>query len=288
MRRWMKWLGVGAGILLGCTTGLGFLMLRASLSQTTGNLVLPGLESPVRVMRDAHGVPSIAAESRHDLYMALGFVHAQDRLFQMDMQRRLGAGRLSEAVGAAAVGTDRLMRTLGLYHHAAGSLDAASLEFRAVLDAYSAGINAFLHSGKALPIEFPLLGYRPDDGTPADSLVIGKLLALQLSGNYRQELVRARLARTLSPTEMEDLFPEYPRDAPITLSRLKSLTLNLPLDALLDALPNDRSPQRASNNWVVDGTHSVTGKPLLANDPHLDFAAPLVWYLVRLEAPELD
>src|ERR1700724_2681931 len=200
MSRWAKRLGGGAGLLLVCAAAIGLLELRASLPQTTGKLALPGLERRVRVVRDVHGIPAIVATSRHDLYMALGFVHAQDRLFQMDMQRRLGAGRLSEAVGDATVGTDRLMRRLGLYNHAGGSLNAASPEFRAVLDAYSAGINAFLHSGKALPVEFTLLGYRPDDWTPADSLVIGKLLALQLSGNYRQELVRARLARTLSPT----------------------------------------------------------------------------------------
>jgi penicillin amidase len=204
------------------------------------------------------------------------------------MQRRLGAGRLSEVVGAAGVGTDRLMRTLGLYRHAAASLNAASLEFRTVLDAYSAGINAFLHSGSTLPVEFTVLGCRPDDWTPADSLVIGKLLALQLSGNYRQELLHARLAQTLSSSEIGELFPEYPKDAPVTLNNLASLVHGLPLDALLAALPADHSPQRASNNWVVDGAHSVTGKPLLANDPHLDFAAPLVWYLAHLEAPNID
>src|SRR5260221_1529615 len=133
-----------------------------------------------------------------------------------------------------------------------------------------------------------MLTYRPYNWTPADSLVIGNLLALQQSGNYRQELLRARLAHTLSSTEIADLFPEYPKDAPVTLSNLASLTHDLPLDALLGALPNDSSPQRASNNWVVDGAHSVTGKPLLANNPHLDFTAPLVWYLARLEAPDLD
>jgi penicillin amidase len=286
--RWTKRLALGAGLLLICAGVVGIFWLRASLPQTDGILALPGLEKPVRVVRDAHGVPAILANSRHDLYMALGFVHAQDRLFQMDLQRRVGAGRLSEVVGDAAVGTDRLMRTLGIYRHAAASVSAASPEFRAVLDAYSAGINAFLHSGKTLPVEFTMLGYRPQDWTPADSLVIGKLLAWQLSGNYRQELLRARLAQTLSATEIGDLFPEYPKDAPVTLSNLASLTRGLPLDALLGALPGDRFPQRASNNWVVDGAHSVTGKPLLANDPHLDFAAPLVWYLARLEAPNTD
>lgn len=263
-------------------------MLRASLPQTTGDLALPGLERPVRVMRDAHGVPSIIASSWHDLYMALGFVHAQDRLFQMDMQRRLGAGRLSEILGDAAAGTDRFMRTLGIYRHAAASVNVASAEFRAVLDAYSAGINAFLASGKTLPIEFTVLGYRPDNWTPADSLAIGKILELQHSGNYRQELLYARLAHVISASEISNLFPDYPKDAPVTLKELAAPTDGPVLDSLLAALPNDRSPQRASNNWVVDGAHSATGKPLLANDPHLDFASPLVWYLARLEAPDID
>jgi penicillin amidase len=288
MRRWAKRLGYGAAILLICAAGSGFLVLRASMPQTTGNLVLPGLEKPVRVMRDAHGIPSISAASRHDLYMALGFVHAQDRLFQMDMQRRLGAGRLSEVVGDAALGSDRFMRTLGVYRRASASVTAMSAEFRTVLEAYSAGINAFLHSGKTLPIEFTVLGYRPDDWAPADSLVIGKLLELQHSGNYRQELQRARLAHVLPASEMDSLFPDYPKDAPVTLRELAALTDGPLLDRVLAALPNDRSPQRASNNWVVDGAHSVTGKPLLANDPHLEFTAPLVWYLARLEAAELD
>jgi penicillin amidase len=288
MMRWTKRLGLGAAVLLLCAGVIGGVMLRASLPQTNGTLAMPGLEKPVRVVRDSHGIPTIEASSQHDLYLALGFVHAQDRLFQMDLQRRVGAGRLSEAVGAAGIETDRLMRTLGLYRHAAASVGAASAEFRGVLDAYAAGVNAFLNSGKTLPVEFAMLGYRPEPWTPADSLVIGKLLALQLSGNYRQELSRARLAQILSSTEIGDLFPEYPKDAPITLSNLASSLHGLPLDALLDALPDDHSPQRASNNWVVDGAHSVTGKPLLANDPHLYFAAPLVWYLARLEAPNID
>ena len=287
MKRWTKRLGLGAAILLICAAAVSFLMLRASLPQTTGTLVLPGLEHSVRVMRDPHGVPSIQAANRHDLYMALGFVHAQDRLFQMDIQRRLGAGRLAEVIGNTAVPSDRFMRTLGLYRHAATSVNAASPEFRAVLDAYAAGINAFLHSGKTLPVEFTALGYRPDDWSPADSLVLGKILELQHSGNYRRELLYARMAQVLPANEIGKLFPDYPSDAPVTLKELASLT-ETPLDTLLAALPNDRSPQRASNNWVVDGAHSVTGKPLLANDPHLDFGAPLIWYLARLESPDLD
>jgi penicillin G amidase len=289
MKRWAKWLGSGAAILLISAAGMVFLMLRASLPQTTGTLALPGLAHSVRVMRDAHGIPSIQAANRHDLYMALGFVHAQDRLFQMDMQRRLGAGRLSEAVGDTALATDKFMRTLGLYRHAAASAQGASPEFRTVLDAYSAGINAFLHSGVTLPVEFTVLGYRPDDWSPADSLVLGKVLELQHSGNYRRELQYARLAQILPASKISRLFPDYPSDAPVTLEKLASLTDAPWLTTLLAALPTiDRLPQRASNSWVVDGAHSVTGKPLLANDPHLDFGAPLIWYLARLEAPDLD
>jgi penicillin G amidase len=267
--------------------GALWLLLRSSLPQTTGTLPLPGLTAPVAVVRDELGVPTLRAQNTHDLYMALGFVHAQDRLFQMDLQRRMSQGRLAEIFGGEALGSDRAMRTLGLYRHAVAGLRFVSPDFEAVLDAYAEGVNAFIASGKALPVEFTLLRYRPDPWRPADTLVIGKLLALQLSGNYRHELLRARLAQTLSAEELHELFPGYPQDAPVALGRLAALTRDLPLDRLLAALPEVVGPQRASNNWVVDGDHSASGKPLLANDPHLDYAAPLVWYLTRLEAPGL-
>jgi penicillin amidase len=219
--------------------------------------------------------------------MTLGFVHAQDRLFQMDQQRRLVQGRLSEVFGPRTLTTDRTLRTLGLYRHAAASVPLVSPEFMAVLNSYAEGINAFLGSGQRLPIEFTLLGYQPDPWKPVDSLSLGKLLALQLSGNYRRELLRARIAQRLNPDEISELFPEYPKDSPVTLAKLADLTRDLPLERMLAELPDVVGPNRASNNWVVDGAHSVMGKPLLANDPHLDYAAPVIWYLARLEAPNL-
>jgi penicillin amidase len=267
--------------------GAFWLLLRSSLPQTTGTLPLPGLAAPVAVVRDDVGVPTLRAQNIHDLYMALGFVHAQDRLFQMDLQRRLSQGRLAEIFGREALGNDRAMRTLGLYRHAVAGLQFVSPDFEAVLDAYADGVNAFIASGKPLPVEFTLLRYRPDPWRPADILAIGKLLALQLSGNYGPELLHARLAQTLSTDEINELFPDYPQDAPVTLGKLAALTRELPLERMLAMLPGVVGPQHASNNWVVDGDHSVTGKPLLANDPHLDYAAPLVWYLTRLEAPGL-
>src|SRR5579859_455151 len=286
--RWLKRASLLLIFLILVALGGGFALLRASLPQTTGTMSLPGLEHPVSVVRDAAGVPTIKAESTHDLYLALGFVHAQDRLWQMDLQRRLTQGRLAETFGPAALGSDRFMRTLGLYRHAAASVPFMSPEFTAVLDAYAAGVNAFLASGKSLPIEFTLLGYKPEPWQPADSLMVGKLFDLQLAGNYRQELLHAKLAQTLSADEMAELFPGYPKDGPVALGKLAELTRGLPLEHLLAALPADVGPRRASNDWVVDGAHSVTGKPLLANDPHLDYSAPLIWYLARLEAPGTD
>jgi len=286
MRR-LKRLSLVLVLLILVALGGGWAFLAASLPQTTGQLELPGLEHPVSVVRDAAGVPTIKADSSHDLYLALGFVHAQDRLWQMDLQRRATQGRLSEILGATTLPTDRFMRTLGLYRHAAAGVAFLSPEFKDVLDAYAQGVNDFLASGKALPIEFTVLNYRPDPWVPADSLVVGKLFDLQLAGNYREELLQAKLAQTLSADQIHELFPDYPKDGPVALARLAELTRGLPLGPLLAALPDDLGPKRASNDWVVDGAHSVTGKPLLANDPHLDYSAPLIWYLARLEAPNL-
>ena len=149
--------------------GALWLLLRGSLPQTTGTLPLPGLAAPVAVVRDDMGVPTLRAQNTHDLYMALGFVHAQDRLFQMDLQRRLSQGRLAEIFGREALGNDRTMRTLGLYRHAVAGLGFVSPDFEAVLDAYAEGVNAFIASGKPLPVEFALLRYRPDPWRPADT-----------------------------------------------------------------------------------------------------------------------
>jgi penicillin G amidase len=286
--RWFRSLSLVLLLLVATAAGGGWIFLRSSLPVTSGTLRLTGLIGPVSIVRDPNGVPAIRAENQHDLYMALGFVHAQDRLFQMDLQRRLAAGRLSEIFGPRALVSDRTMRTLGLYRHAVAGIEFVSPEFKDVLGAYAAGVNAFLNSGARLPIEFTVLNYRPEEWHLGDSLVLGKLLALQLTGNYRLELLRARLAQSLNAAQVNDLFPDYPADGPIALGKLASLTRSLPLDGLLGGLPDAVGPKRASNNWVVDGAHSMTGKPLLANDPHLDYSEPLIWYLVRLEAPYLN
>src|SRR5205823_12310931 len=189
----------------------------------------------------------------------------------------------------AAHDIDRQMRVLGLYRLAEAEVKLLSPPVRRGIEAYAAGVNAFLASRSgALPPEFLLLRFAPEPWRPADSLVWGKLMELLLAGNYRGELARARLARTLSAEELAFLYPEYPDDAPTTLAALAAIYRRLPLDRLYAALPPSVGPIYASNNWVVDGAHSTSGKPLLANDPHLPFGAPGFWYLARLKTPERE
>ncbi len=179
------------------------------------------------------------------------------------------------------------MRILGLYRLAEAEFPLLSAPVQRGLKAYAAGVNAFLAARRgALPPEFLLLRFAPEPWRPADTLVWGKLMDLLLAGNYRGELLRARLTRSLSPEELAFLYPEYPENAPTTLAELARIYRRLPLDRLYAALPRAIGPIYASNNWVVDGAHSASGKPLLANDPHLGFGAPGFWYLARLKTPE--
>jgi penicillin G amidase len=258
----------------------GYLWLRSSLPQTDRTITVPGLDTTVTIARDAHGVPTIEAASDRDAAFGLGFVHAQDRLFQMDLTRRAAAGRLSEWFGPPALDTDKSMRTLGLYRAAQVQYAVLSPELRAVFDAYTAGVNAFLATRHgALPPEYQLLRVAAEPWQPVDSLAWGKIMDLQLTGNYRQELLRARLAQRLKPDDLAVLYPDYRPDAPVVLGALDP-------NILKDVLPGLPEPMPASNEWVVDGKHSASGKPLLANDTHLAFSAPGVWYLARIETPQ--
>lgn len=271
MRILVRVLG-GLLLILAVAAGGAFLWLRTSLPQTTGATALAGIDAPIEILRDSHGVPRIRARSERDAFFALGFVHAQDRLWQMDFQRRVAAGRLSEVLGPRSLPGDKSIRTLGIYRLAEDSLARLSPPVRAALDAYTAGVNAYIdtHAG-AWPIEFYVLRYRPERWRPADSLVWGRMMALFLSRNWREEALRAGLAKRLSERQLDVLFPPYPADAPTTLADLLDLA--------------DPSFGSASNAWAVAGAHSASGKPLLANDPHLRFGTPGQWYLARIEAP---
>src|SRR5688572_8841797 len=190
--------------------------------QVSGSLLLSGISKPLEVLRDADGVPHIRATTEADAMFGLGVVHAQDRLWQMEFQRRLGAGRLAEILGAAALPSDRFMRTLGLYRRAAASLAHLAPATQARLEAYAAGVNAYLATRTGpLPLEFLILRHHEvEPWSPADSLVWLRVMALDLSVNYRDELLRARLARRLSEEQIADIWPDYPEGAPITLVEL--------------------------------------------------------------------
>jgi penicillin amidase len=291
MSRVLKWTFAGLGALLALPAlvfVVAWLWLESSLPQTEGEATLPNLEAPVEVLRDLDGMVTLRAESMRDAYMALGYVHAQDRLWQMDMMRRLGAGRVSEILGDFTFRHDRFMRTMDFEGLARAQFQVLAPETRADIQAYTDGVNAFLETRKgALPIEFALLRYSPEPWEPHHSLLWGKLMALQLSGNYREEIQRAEFLQRLPPDKVAFLWPDYENDAPIIDSDRRSALLGLELKGLADILPWAVRPKSASNSWVLAGDHTESGRPLLANDPHLGLDAPGTWYLAHIETPEL-
>jgi penicillin amidase len=302
LRRLWRHLARGAafGGALGAISAaaIGF-WLWSSLPPEEGSETVVGIAAPVEIHRDGWGIPRIEAKSVDDAYFGLGYVHAQDRLWQMEGTRRLGQGRLAELVGERGLASDKFMRLLGLYRLAERQAETAPPEVKAALQAYAAGVNAWIdgHPG-SLPPEYALLRFKPEAWRPADSLVWIKLMATRLSGNWREELLRARMLKVLSPDQVTALWPPYPDSAPSTLSlstaALAPAAGGRPMDfaglrPLLDAVaaadPEPPLPQGESNGWVLSGEHTASGKPILANDPHLAFSAPILWYLARLEAP---
>ena len=265
-----------------------YFYLRQSLPQTKGEIRLAGLAAPVEILRDRYGIPHIFAASLADASFALGYVHAQDRLWQMEMSRRIASGRLAEIVGAGALETDRFLRTLGVRRSAEANLRTLDAETRQLLDAYAAGVNAFLASEPVLPPEFWLTGARPEPWTPADSVAWTKMMAWDLGGNWRDELLRMRLAKTLPLARIHQLLPPYPGEQVPVIADLKELYSSMEREAvrLAQFVPDNEG--LGSNNWVVSGSRTASGKPLLANDPHLGLTAPPVWYFAQLSAPGVN
>ena len=253
----------------------------------SGRETLPGLSAEARVWRDAYGVPHVFAASMDDAMRSLGYLHASERLFQMELQRRVGQGRMSEFAGADLLNVDRFTRTLGFYREAEASFAALSPLAQKRLQAYADGVNAFLDAHRsALPPEFLISGARPEPWKPADSLVIGKLLSLELSNNYKFEALRAHLRQKLGPEQAAWMFPRMKPGAPITTEPALTSThaSGQSIEDQIGALVG--VSHGASNEWVVAGSRTVTGKPILANDPHLELGAPILWYLARIVTPE--
>jgi penicillin amidase len=292
----MRWIRRGLMLLLGLLVLAGialWIYSRQVLPVTSGSAPAPGLRAELSIVRDEHGIPTIRAASPDDAMFGLGYAHAQDRLWQLETHRRIGSGRLAQAFGPAALDADRFLRALGVRRAAAAQWAKAQGETRSALLAYTAGINAYLANGlRARPPEFVILGLQPEPWTPEDSLAWAIMMAWDLGGNWGTELLRMRLSLTMPVARIDELVPPYPGDKPLIQADYAALFRGLKIDGKLGATALLLAPPSGvegvgSNNWVVAGTHTQTGKPLLANDPHLKLSAPALWYFARMEAPGL-
>jgi penicillin amidase len=291
---------------------VGVYLTRSSFPRTSGEVKLSGLDFTVDIYRDSYGIPNIYAQTTHDLFFAQGYVHAQDRFWQMDFWRHIGSGRLSEMFGKSELDTDTFLRTLGWARVAQQELDALPADELAFLQAYADGVNAYLaaHKGAALSLEYAVLklltpGYSPEPWQPLNTLTWAKVMAWDLSSQGDPEIEHAILLKTLTPEQIAELFPPYPSDHPVVVPNFSigtapsgSMVQSQGIQALVDLAPAFQSLAASvakvesvlgpfgndigSNNWVIAGSRTSTGKPFLANDMHLSEQMPSIWYEVGL------
>src|SRR6266498_529461 len=279
-----------------------------SFPKIDGEIQLAGLDGPIDIYRDKMGIPNIYAATQQDLFFAEGYVHAQERFWQMDFYRHIGEGRTAEMFGKSSVDNDKFLTTLGWRETTAKEYESFSPETKTILEAYAAGVNAYLkdHQGDAVSLEYAILkllspNYEIQPWTPLHTLAWARALAWDLRANMDEEIQRAILLKTLTPEQVAELFPPYPADHPIIVNKIgdetsaqataQQMAANIP-DATLTALQHNVSLLNnllgtlgdgvGSNSWAVSGKRSATGKPLLANDPHLGIAMPSIWYQVGL------
>ena len=296
--RWMLRLTLLLLLVAGVALGLVWYLATRSLPDYDATYTVEGLTAPVRIVRDTQNVPHIFGETDADSFFGLGFVHAQDRLWQMTMMRRTAQGRLSELFGSRTLKIDETLRRLDLYRLAMESLPAQDAETRAALDAYAAGVNAWIDQvnkgalGRGAP-EFFLFDAAIAPWQPADSLAIIKLMGLKLSSQLDDEVLRARTALAVPPERLRDILPDAPGTG---IAALPAVGGALDLPPPPDRVASDDGWRRdplspfplrdfggASNVWAAGPGRTATGGTLLANDPHLGLTAPSIWYLARIE-----
>ncbi len=296
-------------LLLAGAIGWFYWRARVSLPQLDGTIYLDGLKQPAEVLRDIHGVPHIRAQSISDLMFAQGYVTAQDRLWQMDMSRRMAFGELAAILGPRALHSDIENRKLGfreVAEHAVQELDPGS---RRLLASYSDGVNAFISTHlNRLPIEFVILHYRPKPWRPADCFAVALNMMKTLNSSWRLDLMRELILDRVGPQLYQDMFPDSsPLDHPVAemvpgpVRAVQPSEQGVlaerrePLEVMAELSLGDwiqtwggRSLGVGSNDWVVSGAHTQSGMPLLSNDPHLHLGVPSVWYQIQLESPQVD
>jgi penicillin amidase len=338
VRKIGKIAALAIALLVLLITGWAFYTVRRSFPQASGTIQIPGLQAEVTVKRDAVGIPQIYASNAHDLFLAQGYVHAQDRFWQMDFWRHVGSGRLAEMFGKGQVDKDKFLRTMGWARVANQELAQFDRQMLANLQAYADGVNAYLkdRQGSALSLEYAVLKflnpkYQPEPWQPLHSLTWGKVMAYDLGKNVDREIERTILLKTLTPEQVEELYPPYPDNLPVivsgggegerergsegarergsegegeklvtplgrkvrrTYSKLLTPNSLREIASALESIARPMAGMRSllgstgegvgSNNWVISGKRTATGKPLLANDPHLGVQMPSIWYEIGL------
>ncbi len=278
-------------ILVMAIVAIAYIMLNRTLPEYEGSVKVDGISSKVEIYRDSLAIPYIKASSEEDAAFALGYAHAQERLFQMDIMRRAIEGRLSEVLGDKTVKFDKMFRTYGFYRNRFVYYNSLPDSTKDDLVAYSKGVNAFLKDNEGkLPIEFTLLNYKPEKWKPEESALISKLLAYQLNISWWTDIAFSRLVQKLGAEKVKMLLPDFPENSPTIIPpHLKQLPLLS--DALIQTdrefreLMGFKGTHIGSNNWVVNGKMSKSGFPIIANDPHLAHQLPGLWYLAVIKSP---
>ncbi|MED2891535.1 penicillin acylase family protein, partial [Bacillus thuringiensis] len=263
--------------------------------------VISGLSEEVIIYKDNRGIPHIEARNFNDVYKAQGFITTTDRLWQMDMSRRLVNGRLSEILGPDLINNDKLFRSFSLFRSAQKSISLYSEETLEWMQSYCDGVNTYIEHAKKLnrlPVEFTILDYEPEPWSILDMLSIGRLLSYSLSHNFTNEIFRFELQKKIDDELFEEIKPNYPSDGPITIPdymmgenvKIKQQTsektinnLDFFSDHLAELLNLSSEVTKGSNGWVISGKHTKSGKPILANDPHIEMQAPSTWYQTHLK-----
>jgi penicillin amidase len=297
------WLGSTALVLI---VAVAVFYLISAQTNPSGKRIIKTLGDSVAITFDESDIPHIQAKSSADALFALGYLHASERSWQMEINRRLSSGRLSEILGKETLAIDRFIRTLGIKHAAEKQLDRYPIATKRLLQSYADGVNAGnAHLGWALPVEYFLTGSKPGHWSPTDSVAWMLMMALDLGGNWHKELQRLELSQFLTTKEIWEVMPAYTPGEPVSNADFAKMyrdinvfnpnplardqkSKKLPATELaINEVPGGKDGI-GSNNWALNGKLTASGKPLLANDPHLGLSAPAIWYMAHLEAPGLN
>jgi penicillin amidase len=286
--RIFKWIiGILLGLILLIFVG-AYAYLRSTLPDYTGKITVPGLMKPVDIIRDTYGMPHIYAQTDRDVYFALGYCMAQDRLFHMDLMRRAARGQLAEILGKDLVSVDKFFRTITAGKSVEDIASAYTPETLSASQAYAAGVNHFIQHHKGpLPIEFTILGYTPQPWKPSDGVAVHYAMSKDLNTAFGVEMLHAAVVEKVGEKLAQEIFPDYVQGYPMIIPE-GSAALDFLKTLNLAGEMRGAEGGGASNSWVVSGKKSVTGKPILANDPHLGHGAPGIWYEAHLATPSMN